>query len=281
MKSPVKQRYWPVLKNKMLNCSISRKAHIDRDVVIGPYSIIEDEVVIGAGSKIGSHVIIRSGTTIGQNNTVCSGAHIGVDPQDYHFKGEHSYCRIGNNNVIREYTTISRATGEGLETVIGNGNYIMTYVHVAHNIRIGNRSVISSMAQLGGYVEVGDFANVGGHTGIHQFCRVGQYAMLGAKSYLNKDLPPYLTGSGNRAVVCGVNTTGLVRNLFSWAEIEEIRDIMRLVYWSKHNLTECIAILESKNSSFASTFLDFVKKSKRGILLREDTTNLPEILSFS
>jgi UDP-N-acetylglucosamine acyltransferase len=264
-----------------MKCSISRKAYVDQNVHIGPYSIVEEDVMIGAGSRIGSHVIIRSGTIIGQNNIVCSGAQIGVEPQDLHFKGEHSCCRIGNNNVIREYATISRATGEGCETVIGNGNYIMTYVHVAHNIRIGNQSVISSMAQLGGYVEVGDFANVGGHTGIHQFCRVGQYAMLGAKSYLNKDLPPYLMGSGNRAVVCGVNTTGLVRNLFSWAEIEEIRQMMRLVYWSKYNLTECIDLLELRESAFARTFLDFVKKSKRGILLRKDTTNPLEILSFS
>jgi UDP-N-acetylglucosamine acyltransferase len=105
--------------------------------------------------------------------------------------------------------------------------------------------------------------------------------MLGAKSYLNKDLPPYLMASGNRAKVCGLNTTGLLRNLFSWTEIEEIKNIMRLIYGSQHNLTECMTILEKNNSCFARDFIDFLKTSKRGILLKEDTTNSPEILSFS
>jgi UDP-N-acetylglucosamine acyltransferase len=277
MRLRAKRRYWPVSKNDMTSCKISRRASIDRDVSIGAYSIVEDDVVIGAGSRIGSHVVIRSGSFIGRHNAICSGAHIGVDPQDYHFKGESSRCIIGNNNVIREYATISRATGEGNETIIGDGNYIMTYVHVAHNIRIGSNTVISSIAQLGGYVEIGDFANVGGHAGIHQFCRVGKYAMLGAKSYLNKDLPPYLMASGNRAVFCGLNTTGLVRNLFSWSEIEEIKKIMRLVYFSKHNLSECTALLKEMRSPFAGDFIDFLKKSKRGILLKKDTTELNEI----
>jgi len=264
----------------MLKYRISKKARIDRSVIIGPYSIIEDDVAIGAGSKIGSHVIIRSGTVIGRNNTICSGAQIGVGPQDYHFKGEQSHCFIGDNNVIREYATISRATGEGNQTIIGNNNYIMTYVHVAHNNRIGHNVVISSIAQLGGHVEIGDYANVGGHTGIHQFCRIGKYAMLGAKSYLNKDLLPYLMASGNRAMVCGLNTTGLLRNLFSWGEIEEIKNMMRLIYHSEHSMKKCIAILEKKNSCYAREFLDFLKTSKRGILLKKDPTQSAGIISL-
>lgn len=256
----------------MLNAQISRKARIGTGVAIGPYSVIEDDVTIGNGSQISSHVIIRNGTVIGAHNILCSGAQIGVDPQDYHFKGELSRCLIGDNNVIREYATISRATGEGNETVIGDNNYIMTYVHIAHNIRVGSNVVVSSIAQLGGHVQIGDSANIGGHAGIHQFCRIGKYAMLGAKSYLNKDLPPYLMASGNRARVCGLNTTGLLRNLFSWAEIEEIKDIMRLLYGSCRNLKECTALLEQRDSYYAREFVDFLKTSKRGILLKEDTT---------
>lgn len=260
---------------------ISSKAKIDTTVVVGPYSIIEDDVVIGSQTRIGSHVIIRSGTVIGKNNVISAGAQIGVDPQDYHFKGERSHCIIGDNNVIREYATISRATGDGNRTLIGNHNFIMTYVHVAHNNMIGNHVVISSIAQLGGYVQIGDFAYIGGHAGIHQFCRVGKYAMLGAKSYLNKDLPPFLLASGNVAKVCGLNTTGLLRNLFSWEEIEEVKHIMRLVYRSDHNFGQCREILEKRNSCQAHEFLEFIKTSKRGILLKEDTGAVSENKSLS
>jgi UDP-N-acetylglucosamine acyltransferase len=263
------------------NCVISKKARIDRSVTIGPYVVIEDDVVIGADTNIGSHVVIRDGTVIGRHNIISSGVQIGVHPQDYHFKGERSRCIIGDNNVLREYVTISRATGEGSETVIGNDNYVMTYVHIAHNIRIGDNVVISSIAQLGGHVEIDDYANVGGHAGIHQFCRIGKYAMLGAKSYLNKDLPPYLLASGNRALVCGLNTTGLRRNFFSWPEIEEIKDIVRLLYHSLHSFNECVEILKKRNSCYAHEFLQFLRASKRGILLRKDATKMFGILSFS
>lgn len=264
-----------------MDCTISRKAEIDASVVIGPYSVIEEDVVIGCRTNIGSHVIIRSGTVIGKNNIISTGAQIGVDPQDYHFKGERSYCVIGDNNIIREYATISRATGEGNRTVIGNNNFIMTYVHIAHNNVIGDGVVVSSIAQLGGYVEIGDHANIGGHTGVHQFCRVGKYAMLGAKSYLNKDLPPFLLASGNVAKVCGLNTTGLLRNLFSWEEIEEIKDILRLLYRSGHTLAQCKDMLKKKNSCQAHEFLKFIETSKRGILLKEDASGESEILSLS
>ena len=259
---------------------ISRRAQIDPSVVIGPFSIIEDDVVIKSQTRIGSHVIIRSGTVMGKNNHISAGAQIGIDPQDYHFKGERSHCIIGDNNVVREYATISRATGAGNKTVIGNNNFIMTYVHVAHNNVIGNNVVISSVAQLGGHVQIGDFANIGGHAGIHQFCRIGKYAMLGAKSYLNKDLPPFLLASGNCAKVCGLNTTGLLRNLFSWEEIEEIKYIMRLIYHSEQSFAQCKEILEKRNSCQAHEFLEFIKSSQRGILMKQDTGRMPQMFSL-
>ncbi len=248
---------------------ISEKAKIEKSVIIGPYSIIEEEVQIGAYTKIGSNVVIKKGAVIGKRNTIHAGVHISVDPQDYHFKDESSKCIIGNGNIIREYTTISRATGENNATVIGNNNFIMTYVHIAHNIQIGNNTIISSGTQLGGYVEIDDFANIGGLTGIHQFCRVGKYAMLGAMSYLNKDLPPYLLARGNRARVHGVNVKGLQRHSFSLKEIEYIKNLFRILYKSSHNLTDCLSILKKKESTniYTQEMLKFIETSKRGILL--------------
>lgn len=276
----MKQRSLPGSRKRVVEYLISRRAQIDPSVVIGPFSIIEDDVVIKSQTRIGSHVIIRSGTVMGKNNHISAGAQIGIDPQDYHFKGERSHCIIGDNNVVREYATISRATGAGNKTVIGNNNFIMTYVHVAHNNVIGNNVVISSVAQLGGHVQIGDFANIGGHAGIHQFCRIGKYAMLGAKSYLNKDLPPFLLASGNCAKVCGLNTTGLLRNLFSWEEIEEIKYIMRLIYHSEQSFAQCKEILEKRNSCQAHEFLEFIKSSQRGILMKQDTGRMPQMFSL-
>lgn len=248
---------------------ISKRAKIHKSVIIGHYSIIEDGVEIGAHTKIGNYILIKKGTKIGKDNVICSGAQMGVDPQDYHFKGEDSQCIIGDNNIIREYATISRATGENNKTVIGNNNFIMTYVHIAHNVKIGNNTIIASGTQLGGYVEVGDFANIGGLSGVHQFCRIGRHSMLGAKSYLNKDLLPFFLARGNRANIYGVNTKGLRRNSFTWQEIEEIKNIFRIIYNSSYNLRRVIKTLRQKYpNKFTDEVIDFIETSRRGILLK-------------
>ncbi len=251
----------------MVEYFVGKKSKVHRSVDIGKSAIIEDGVEIGAGTHIGNFVLIRSGTKIGKNNRIYSGAQLGTEPQDYHFRGESSECIIGDNNIIREYATISRATGRNNKTIIGNNNFIMTYVHVAHNVRIGNNTVIASGAQVAGYVEIGDFAYVGGLAGIHQFCRIGKYAMLGAKSYLNKDLPPFFLARGNRARIFGVNVRGLQHNSFSNAEIEQIKTIFRLIYETKYALNKALEMIEKKyQNEFAREVINFVTSSQRGIV---------------
>jgi UDP-N-acetylglucosamine acyltransferase len=246
-------------------------SRIDPSTTIGKFTVIEDDVVIGKSNIIGSHVVILNGTVIGDNNCIHGGARIGIDPQDYHYKGESSSCVIGDHNIIREYATISKATGKNNKTVIGHGNFIMTYVHIAHDVVIGNNTVISSASQLGGYVEVGDYAVIGGLTGIHQFCRVGEYAMLGAKSYLNKDLLPFLLGRGNRVRVYGVNVRGLVRQKFTLEDIEKIKDLFRMIYIHPRLFTESVQMLPQKKelNPYNHIWISFIRASKRGIVLRK------------
>ena len=234
--------------------------------MIGSHAVIEDNVRIGAGTVIGDFVVVKKGTTIGRNNRIHTGVCLGTEPQDYHFKGETSYCSIGDNNIIREYATISRATGRGRKTVIGDRNFIMTYVHVAHNAVIGDDTVIASGTQIGGHVKVGDRATLGGLVGVHQKCRVGTYAMVGAKSYVNKDVPPYFLARGNRVKVYGVNTKGLRRNHLSWKVIEEIKRVFRLLYDSPLTMRRTLAHIKHKHrSAHAAEIVAFVRSSRRGI----------------
>ena len=86
---------------------INKNAHIDSDVQIGPYCIIEEKVKIGKGTKILSHVVIQDGTEIGENCTISPFASIGGPPQDISYKGEDTTVTIGCNNIIKEYVTIN------------------------------------------------------------------------------------------------------------------------------------------------------------------------------
>lgn len=251
----------------MFETRISKKAHIHRSASVGPYSIIEDDVEIGARTVIGSHAVIRNGSRIGKDNRIYAGVQIGTDPQDYNFRGWRSQCVIGDRNIIREYATISRATGRGKTTSVGNGNFIMTYVHIAHNNLIGDDTIIASGAQLGGYVTIGDYAVVGGLAGVHQRCRIGRCAMLGAKSYLNQDLPPYLLARGNRARIYGVNVRGLRKRNFTWMEIEQIKRIYAFIRDHPLNRPEHIRRLKKEFSGpRLGEIVVFIGGTRRGIL---------------
>ena len=51
-------------------------------------------------------------SVIGKNNTLEYGAVVGSQAQDVKYQGELSRVIMGDNNQIREYVTINRATGE-------------------------------------------------------------------------------------------------------------------------------------------------------------------------
>lgn len=208
---------------------------------------------------------------IGKNCKIGVGAVIGVEPFDINFQSEISYVEIGDNNRIGEYVTISRATGKNNKTSIANNNLIGAYVHIGHNVKIGNNVIITNFAQIGGYCEINDYANIGGMTGLHQFCRVGKYAMVGACSYLAKDLPPYFIGQGNPFKVYGVNTVGLRRNGFTTEQINNIKKVYKIIYRSKYCLRDSLKVISDTfhDNPLIKTLLDFIQTSKRGIILKE------------
>ena len=111
-------------------------AKLGKDVIVGPGAVIGEHVEIGDGTQIGAHVVIGGWTTIRKRCEIYPNASIGLEPQDLKFKGEKSYCNIGDETVIREFVTISRATGEGEETRVGNNCLLQACTHVAHNLSL-------------------------------------------------------------------------------------------------------------------------------------------------
>ncbi len=92
---------------------IDPSARIGENVTIGPWTLIGPEVEIGAGTWIGPHVVLKGPTRIGMNNKIFQFASVGEDSQDKKYQGERTYLEIGDRNIIREYCTIHRGTGQG------------------------------------------------------------------------------------------------------------------------------------------------------------------------
>lgn len=223
---------------------ISEKSEIAPSVKIGAYAVIGDNVKIGSQTTVGSHVVISGPTEIGANNRIFPGAVIGLEPQDLKYQGANSWVKIGDDNQIREYVTINRATDEGEVTVVGNHTLLMAYVHIAHNCVIGDEVVIANNVALAGHVQIEEKAIIGGVLGIHQFVHIGKLAMIGGMSRIDRDVPPYMLVAGNPARVRSLNLIGLRRRGYSSEEIAKLKKAFRILYRSGHSLEEALVQLE-------------------------------------
>ena len=246
---------------------VGKHANLGCDNTIGPNVIIEDGATLGSNNVIGPGAVIFKGTTLGDGNVVHTGTVIGDIPQDTGFKGGDTFVNIGNGNRIREYCTIHRGTKEGSVTSIGDNTFLMGYTHVAHNCRIGNNVVAVNTSVLGGYVVVENNAFISASVVIHQFCRIGAFAMLSGLTAVNKDVPPYVTCGGRPAVAIALNVIGLRRAVFKPETRAEIKKAFKLLYFSGLNVSQAIeAIQKESRSPEVDCFVEFIKKSERGII---------------
>ncbi len=248
---------------------IASGAELDPSVTVGPYAVIGEHVKIGAGTTVGPHAVIEGYTEIGCDNQIFQFASIGAIPQDLKFAGEVSYLKIGDRNRIREFVTIHLGTEDGCGiTTIGNDNLLMAYAHVAHDCIVKDHVILANAATLAGHVEVDDYAILGGLSAVHQFVRVGCHVMASGGSMIGQDVVPYAIVQGDRAKVVGLNLTGLKRRGFSREALANIKNIYKLVFRSNLKLEDAVVKIEEQfdvSVSEVATYLDFLKKSERGL----------------
>jgi UDP-N-acetylglucosamine acyltransferase len=243
-------------------------ARLHPTVQVGPYAVIGPNVELGAGTTVGPHAVIEGRTRIGERNRIFQFASVGAQPQDLKYAGEDSELHIGDENLIREFSTLHKGTvGGGGVTRIGNGNLFMAYSHVAHDSQVGNGCVFANSATLGGHVEIGDHVILGGLSAVHQFTRIGRHAFVAGGSMVVMDVPPYCTAQGDRAELVGINSVGLARHGFSEEQIGQIKDAYRVLFRSKLPLDEALDRLRTElgGSPAVEVLLSFVASSKRGL----------------
>lgn len=241
---------------------------IEDGVIIGPFCIVGRGARLKRGTRLISNVVIEGNTEIGEETTVYPFVSIGLPPQDLKYQGEDTGVVIGSRNIIREYTTIHRASvnGDGY-TSIGNNNFLMAYVHIAHDCKIGNNTIMANAATLAGHVQVEDYAIIGGLVAVHQFTRIGAYAMVGGFSGIGQDIPPYTIASGARARLFGLNTVGLKRHGFSEETISELKRAYKILFREKRTLKDAIKKVQEElpYSEEIRHLIEFIEENKRGI----------------
>jgi UDP-N-acetylglucosamine acyltransferase len=244
---------------------IDSKAKISSDVKVGPYCVIGSNVEILNKTIIHSHVNISGNTIIGKGNKIYPFSSIGNDPQDLKFNGEETKLVIGDNNIIREYVTISRGTaGGGSVTTVGSNCLLMISSHIAHDCIIGNNVIIANNVPIGGHVNIGDSAVIGGNSAVQQFTRIGKMAMIGGMTGVLNDVIPYGLSIGNRNFLQGLNLIGLRRKDIPNKEILSLSAAYKEIF-KTDKLTDNLIKLNGsfKDNSLVNDVIDFINEDKR------------------
>ena len=212
------------------NATISKSVTMQDGVIIGDNVILEGDITVGVGTRIDHGTIIRGTVAIGKNNWIYPFCIIGTGAQHILFKEndilssitKNCAIKIGDNNIIREFTTIHLPTIKK-NTAIGSDCYMMAYCHVAHDCTIHDGVILTNKTSLGGHVEVFEHATIGFDNNIHQYRKIGAYAMLGMGNSIAKDVPPFALI--NRQKFTKINEIGLERHGVKKSDIKKIKTL--------------------------------------------------------
>jgi UDP-N-acetylglucosamine acyltransferase len=248
---------------------IASDAQLGDDVEVGAFAIIGEGCEVAEGCVIAPRAILERNVRLAPRVRIGVGSVIGGDPQDLKFKGENTTVEIGEDSVIREYSTINRGTSQSWKTTVGKGSFIMSYVHLAHDCHVGDGVILANGVQLAGHVTVEDRAILSGLTAVHQFVRIGSYSFIGGMSRVAKDIPPYLKAVGNPVKLYGLNSVGLQRNNFDPDVIRELKRAYRLFFRSELNVSQALERAQSELTITPEVkhFLGFVDNSQRGVVI--------------
>jgi len=247
---------------------IAKGAQLGINIEIGPYCVIGPHVRIGDNCKLHSHVVIEGRTTLGEANTIFPFASIGHEPQDLKYRGEPSTVTIGDQNTIREYSTIQPGTaGDKMATIVGNNNTLLASIHVAHDCTVGSNIIMSNNATLAGHVTVEDYAIIGGLAAVHQFVRIGHHAMIGGMSGVEHDVIPYGLVKGERAKLAGINLIGMKRRGYNREQIDSLKKAYEQVFAGKGTLRDNLeeASKHYQDQDHVMDMIDFIRAAEKAV----------------
>jgi UDP-N-acetylglucosamine acyltransferase len=253
-----------------LQAVVAPGAKLGSGVQIGAYAVVGEDVELGDGCVLHAHAVVQGPSKIGCNNVFHPFCSVGGDPQDWGFRGERTELVVGDENIFREYVTVSRGTikGGGI-TTIGSKNLFLASSHVGHDSRVGDGNLFVNSATLAGHVTVEDFATIGFASPVHQFCRIGRYAYIGASTVITQDVPPFSQIVTERKTKCfGVNKIGLERKGFSAERMEALTRAFRLLLRSKLNTNQALAEMRNalRGSADVAELIQFIETAERGIV---------------
>jgi len=207
-------------------------------------AIIGENVILGKNNKILPYTIILGPTEIGDDNII--GPHVvigspGQDTRNPRYDSSNSFIKIGNRNIIREFTAIQKPCYENI-TLLGDDIFLMQSVHIPHDTQIYDKVVITPMCVLAGITRILEGANLGMGSTINQYCVIGQYSIVATGSAAMKNVKPFSRYIPNKPI--STNEYAIKKFGFEDIHDEIVAYVMENVEPTTHKLKLVIDVFE-------------------------------------
>lgn len=248
---------------------ISPLAHVDpsakleANVKIHPFAFIDADVEIGEGCEIMPYAMIVRGTRIGRNTKIYPGCVIGADPQDFHWKGERTFCYIGNNVVIREHVIVNRGIAPEGGTLIGDGCIIMAQSHIGHDSQLKSRIVLGNGVAIAGNARIDECTILSSGVIVHENCNIGKWVLVKGGCRIGSNVPPYVIVAHNPVEFFGVNAVIMRQRGFSPAEIDDAAKCYRHLYQTQTSVFNALCRMEAdvEDSQLRRDITEFIRSN--------------------
>lgn len=247
---------------------VSEDAKLGKNVTVHPFAHIDGNVEIGDDCVIYPYASIVSGTRMGNKVKVYQGAIVGADPQDFRWKGEPTFCYIGNDVMIREHVIINRGIKSEGGTRIGDGCFIMANSHIGHDCVFEGRSVVGNGVQLAGDSHVDECVILSSNVILHAGSNVGAWAMVKGGCRIAGNVPPYVVMAHNPVVYYGVNAYVMRNRGFKEEIIDDVAKAYRHVYQCDTSIDNAVRRIEKyiNPSPERDRILSFIRDNKMNII---------------
>ncbi|MCM1293411.1 MAG: acyl-ACP--UDP-N-acetylglucosamine O-acyltransferase [Bacteroides sp.] len=240
---------------------VDPSARIGENVKIHPFAYIDGDVELGDGCEVMPYTSILRGTRMGKNNKVYQNTVIGAEPQDFRWKGEDTYCYIGDNNVIREHVIINRGIRPEDGTRIGSDCFIMAETHIGHDTHIKGKSVIGNRVTIAGDAEIDECTILSSGVILHEGSKIGQWVLVKGGCRIGGNVPPYVVMAHNPVEYIGVNAVVLRKHGYTDDQINDIAKAYRHVFQSQTSVFNALKRIDADldPSEIRSNIVDFIE----------------------
>ncbi|MDE7381615.1 MAG: acyl-ACP--UDP-N-acetylglucosamine O-acyltransferase [Muribaculaceae bacterium] len=250
-------------------------AKIGDNVTIDAFAFIDKDVEIKDGCHIFPHATLRAGTRLEENVSIFEGAIIAAIPQDFRWKGDESFVKIGRNTIIRENVIINRSIHAGGATVVGNDSFILAQTHIGHDSAIGDHCVLGNAVRVAGNCRVGDFTILSSNSLIHENCHVGRWVLVKGGCRVNNNVPPFTIMAHNPITYCGINAFILRKGEFTEEQIDDIARCYRHLYQSNTSVFNALKRMKSdvRECVERDEIIDFIEAHDQKIASAKSETD--------